>query len=193
MLVVAGLVVNSLLPEPQLWVLFVAAAGIAACTAIRRPPMDALMPQLVERDGAEDGERAPVGDPQRRADGGPAVAGVLIATVDLSVYAVDLVTFAFSLACLAAMKAVPPPPDADRPSWALRRGLRYARSRPELMGTYLVDINAMFFGMPQALYPFMAGRSAAPPCSACCTRPRRSVRCSRRSGRVGRPGCTGTG
>jgi MFS family permease len=35
-------------------------------------------------------------------------------------------------------------------------GLRYARGRPELLGTYLVDINAMFFGMPQALYPFLA-------------------------------------
>jgi len=35
-------------------------------------------------------------------------------------------------------------------------GLRYAKSRPELMGTYLVDINAMFFGMPMALFPAIA-------------------------------------
>jgi MFS family permease len=48
LLVVAGLVANALLPEPQLWVLFVAAALIAACTAIRPPPLDALMPRLVE-------------------------------------------------------------------------------------------------------------------------------------------------
>ena len=49
LLVVAGLVGNALLPEPQLWVLYVAAALIAACTSIRRPPLDALMPRLVER------------------------------------------------------------------------------------------------------------------------------------------------
>jgi MFS family permease len=35
-------------------------------------------------------------------------------------------------------------------------GVRFARSRPELMGTYLVDINAMFFGMPNALFPAIA-------------------------------------
>jgi MFS family permease len=55
------------------------------------------------------------------------------------------------------MRAVPPPPDADRPSLrSIVEGLRYAKSRPELMGTYLVDINAMFFGMPMALFPAVA-------------------------------------
>jgi MFS family permease len=89
---------------------------------------------------------------------------VLIASVDLSwVYAFDLLTFAVSLTCLTLVRAVPPPPDADRPSLrAVVTGLRYARSRPELLGTYLVDINAMFFGMPQALYPFMATQLGGP-------------------------------
>src|SRR4030095_11482854 len=61
------------------------------------------------------------------------------------------------LVALALMHAVPAPADAEPPS--LRRiveGLRYARSRPELVGTYLVDINAMFFGMPEALFPALA-------------------------------------
>ncbi|TMG64549.1 MAG: MFS transporter, partial [Chloroflexi bacterium] len=55
------------------------------------------------------------------------------------------------------MRAVPPPIDAERPS--LRRvmeGLRYARSRQELLGTYFVDMIAMFFGMPMALFPAIA-------------------------------------
>src|SRR2546430_3948207 len=57
------------------------------------------------------------------------------------------------------MRAVPPPADSERPS--LRRvveGLRYARSRPELIGTYLIDMAAMFFGMPMALFPALAVR-----------------------------------
>ena len=69
LLVVAGLVANSLLEEPQLWVLYVAAALIAACTAIRRPPLDALMPAPRRARRAQVGERAAVGDPQRRDDG----------------------------------------------------------------------------------------------------------------------------
>jgi MFS family permease len=96
--------------------------------------------------------------------GGPAVAGVLIASFDLAwVYAIDLATFAFSLVCLSLVRAVPPPPDADRPSLrSVVTGLRYAKSRPELLGTYLVDINAMFFGTPTALYPFVAERLGGP-------------------------------
>ena len=36
-------------------------------------------------------------------------------------------------------------------------GLRYLRSRQALQGVYLIDINAMVFGMPRALFPAMAG------------------------------------
>jgi len=70
---------------------------------------------------------------------------------------VDVVTFVVGLACLLLMRAVPPPVDAARPS--IRRvleGIRYARSRPELIGTYVVDIVAMLFGMPMALFPAIA-------------------------------------
>jgi MFS family permease len=83
---------------------------------------------------------------------------VLIAAFGVTLtYGIDLATFLISLGFLAAMRASPPAPDADRPSLrSIAEGLRYARSRPELMGTYLVDINAMFFGMPQALFPAIA-------------------------------------
>jgi MFS family permease len=91
---------------------------------------------------------------------GPALGGVLIAAIGLpGAYAVDVATFAVSLAALRLMRAVPPPPDAERPS--LRRvleGLRYARSRPELIGTYVVDMVAMFFGMPMTLFPALAAQ-----------------------------------
>lgn len=61
------------------------------------------------------------------------------------------------------MRAVPPAPDAAPPS--LKRvveGLRYAAGRQELMGTYLVDMAAMFFGMPMALFPALAVRFGGP-------------------------------
>jgi MFS family permease len=95
---------------------------------------------------------------------GMPLAGILLASFDLAwVYAFDLLTFVVSLICLSLVRAVPPPPAADRPSVrSVVTGLRYARSRPELLGTYLVDINAMFFGMPAALYPFLANNLGGP-------------------------------
>jgi predicted MFS family arabinose efflux permease len=72
-------------------------------------------------------------------------------------YSIDFSTFAISLFALWQMRATPPPEAADRPSLrSIAEGLRYAKSRPELMGTYLIDINAMFFGMPMALFPAIA-------------------------------------
>lgn len=153
-----ALLVNSLLPSPQVWVLFVVEACAAGLGGFLRPSLDSLTPRLVERDeliaaGALDSLRFQIG-----LIGGPALGGVLIAVVGLpGVFGIDIATFLVSLVALGMMRAVPPPPDAERPSLSrIAEGFRYARSRPELLGTYGVDIVAMFFGMPAALYPALA-------------------------------------
>jgi MFS family permease len=159
LLVVGGLVANSLLPEPQLWVLYVAAALIAACTAIRRPPLDALMPRLVERDELKSASALQWAVHNIAHTAGPAIGGVLIATAGAAVtYTADLLTFGVSLAALAALRTPPPPERQALGVRAIAEGLRYARSRQELVGTYVIDINAMFFGMPMALFPALAER-----------------------------------
>ena len=67
------------------------------------------------------------------------------------------------------MRAVPPRDDAEAPTWrSIVEGFRYARSRQELIGTYVVDFVAMVFGMPLALFPALAagrlgGARARPP------------------------------
>jgi MFS family permease len=159
LLVVAGLVANSLLDDPHLWVLYVAAALIAACTAIRRPPLDALMPRLVEREELKTASALQWAVHNVAQMVGPAVGGVLIATAGGAVtYSADLVTFGVSLAALAAMRTPPPPERQALGVHAIAEGLRYAASRQELIGTYTVDIIAMFFGMPMALFPALAQR-----------------------------------
>jgi MFS family permease len=159
-----ALLANAVAPHPRLWVLYVVAGLTAAVDGVQRPALEALLPRLVPRDQLTAAAALSSMRMQVAALAGPSLAGVLIAAFGLPwVYAIDLVTFAGSLACLAAMRAVPPPPEAQRPSLrGIAAGLRYARSRPELLGTYLVDINAMFFGMPQALYPFLALRFGGP-------------------------------
>jgi MFS family permease len=140
------------------WPLFAAAALLGALDGLRRPPLDAMVPRLVAPE--EVPAAAALTSMQMNAAflAGPALAGVLLAAVPLPyVYGLDLVTFAASLAILVRVRSVPPPPGGDRPSLrGIVAGLRYARKRSELLGTYLVDMNAMFFGMPSALYPFVA-------------------------------------
>jgi MFS family permease len=160
-LVLAG---NSLLAHPLMWLIFAVAALQGAFDALQRPSLDALLPRLVDRDelkaaGALGSLRGTVG-----MIAGPAIAGVLVAVVGLPItYLVDVATFVVGLVCLLLMRAVPPPVDAARPSIArVLEGLRYARSRPELIGTYVVDIVAMLFGMPMALFPAIAQNLGGP-------------------------------
>jgi MFS family permease len=158
------LAVNAFLPHPLVWLVFVIASLSGAIDALQRPALSALLPRLVDRSeipaaAALNSVRSTLG-----MVAGPAVAGVLIAVAGLPVaYVVDVLTFVVGLVSLWLMRAVPPPADAERPS--LRRvleGIRYARSRPELLGTYLIDTIAMFFGMPIALFPAIASGLGGP-------------------------------
>jgi len=159
-----ALVANALLAEPQVWVLFVVASGMTAAGGLQRPALDSMVPRLVPR------EELPAASALESFRGnagqiaGPALAGVLIAGAGLgATYAVDAATFLVSLVALARMRAVPPPPDAAPPSVArIAEGWRYARGRQDLTGTYLVDINAMLFAMPIALFPAVAERYGGP-------------------------------
>jgi MFS family permease len=159
-LVSAVLVVNALAGHPRVWVLFVAASLAAALDGLQRPSLDALLPRLVPREEMTAASALASLRMSLGMVGGPALGGLLVASFGLAAtYAVDVVSFAFSLALLRMMRAVPPPPDAARPSLrGVIEGLRYARSRQELLGTYVVDIVVMVFGMPQALFPAIATR-----------------------------------
>ncbi|HEV3317529.1 MAG TPA: MFS transporter [Candidatus Angelobacter sp.] len=156
----AALIVNSLLPHSKAWLLFVCATAFAGLNGLKRPSLEALTPKLLPP------ALMPASSALRSVGGtiggilGPALGGIFATTVGPALaYSLDLGTFAISLVALWMMRTTPPPLGADRPSLrSIAEGLRYAWSRPELMGTYLIDINAMFFGMPMALFPAIAAR-----------------------------------
>jgi MFS family permease len=153
----ALLLVNALLPHPQISVLVVGVMLAAGFDALQRPSLDALVPRIVSRDkltaaAALEGLRGNLGMVIA-----PPIAGVLIAFAGLPfTYGIDVGTFAVSLLLLSLLKPVPPPPDARLSLSSALSGLRYALRRQHLLGSYLIDINAMFFGMPMALFPQIA-------------------------------------
>jgi MFS family permease len=147
-----------------LWPLFVGAGGLAAFYGLERPSLDAMIPRLVEREELPATSALWWGGMNLAGIAGPALGGVLIAAAGAGLaFAVDLGTFVVGFVALAAMRAMPAPEDAVAPSLrSVGEGLRFARSRPVLLGTYIVDINAMFFGMPMALFPAFANRLGGP-------------------------------
>jgi MFS family permease len=89
---------------------------------------------------------------------GPAIGGVLIATVGLAgAYAVDVMTFGVSLAALARIPPLPPLAVVARPGLAaIREGIAFVRTRRVILATFVVDLDAMIFGMPTSLFPVLA-------------------------------------
>jgi MFS family permease len=154
------LVVNSLLPRPSVALLFVAAAFLSAVNGFHRPALEALTQRLVAFGELRAVSALTSFRGATASIAGPALAGVCIAALGLpATYVVQVATFAVSLAAIAAIRAMPPPENA-RPAGlhTILEGLRYAASRPELLGTYAVDIVAMTFAMPVAVFPALAER-----------------------------------
>ncbi|MCA1624421.1 MAG: MFS transporter [Acidobacteria bacterium] len=157
-IVTAILLGNSLLPQPQIWILFVCVGIHAGLAGLQRPSFEALIPKIVPLEymtavSALNSIRYNVG-----AILSPIIAGFLVTGLGASwAYLIDLITFIASLIAVWLIRAVPPAADADRPNFeSIKKGFRYAMSRQELLGTYLIDINAMLFGMPIALFPAIA-------------------------------------
>jgi MFS family permease len=165
LLVTGGLLVNALLPNPSVWFLFVAEALGTAAYGFQRPARNALTPRLVRDEQllAAIAVEDVVFTLARVA--GPVMAGLLIAVVGLAgAYAIDVATFAASLAAIWLLPPVPAAPDADRPSLqSILDGFRYVLRRKVLLGIFVVDTNAMVFGMPRALFPAFAEKLGGGP------------------------------
>ena len=154
----ALLVVNAALDRPRLWPLYVLAGAGSALYGFSRPAREAMVPRVVPREqipaaAALMGSVMTVG-----AILGPSAGGLLAEFAGLPItYAVDTVSFLVSVLTLTAMRPVPAATEGGRVSLSgIADGLRYARSRPVLMGTYVTDFVAMLFGMPEALFPALA-------------------------------------
>lgn len=152
------LLLNTLLPHPAVWPLYAGAALSSALTGLQRPALDAMVPRIVPREqlaaaAALNSLRWQVG-----AIAGPALAGLVIAWAGVGwAYGADTATFAVSAVLGAFLRRSPAAHDAKPPSWrSIAEGAAYAWSRKELLGTYAIDLAAMFFAYPVAIFPFLA-------------------------------------
>ena len=159
------LLVNALSPTPSTAVLYLVAMTVAALDGLQRPSLDAILPRVVPHDRLSAASALKSGVRDSSALVGPAIAGLLIAAFGTaSVYAVDVATFALSIGLLVRLPPIPPSHDHDGASVVahIGDGLRYARSRRDILGTYAVDLVAMTFAFPYALFPFVVKEYNAP-------------------------------
>jgi len=153
----AVLCVNALVRHPSVILIFAVTASMSALNGFHRPALDAITPRLVKREDLR--AVAALGSLRFSLSSivGPALGGLLIWKLGIaSTYAIDVVSFVVSLIALASIRSMPERETIKPSVSSIVVGMRYAVSRPELIGTYVVDMMAMTFAMPMALFPAMA-------------------------------------
>jgi predicted MFS family arabinose efflux permease len=154
----AALAVNATVAHPSLLALYLISAVAAGLNGFSSTARMASVPGLVERRQISAAAAIMQVTFQVGTVVGPALSGFLLGIGLPLVYGIDAGTF---VVCMVATFLMAPIPPADGPAlnpWeSAKEGMRYLRSRQALQGVYIIDINAMVFGMPRALFPAMAG------------------------------------
>jgi MFS family permease len=154
----AGLAVNAD-TGPALWPLFVLPALAAGFSATTESGLSAILPNLVRRSEVATVNAMFQALFQIGQVAGPAVAGLLLAGAGVRfVYWMDVTTLAAAIAVTFLISPQPPQAGASHPAGlrSILAGFSYLRGRPVIQGAYLIDINAMVFGMPRAVFPALA-------------------------------------
>ena len=155
----SALAAGALAGHPPLGVLYVLGGLLAGFSSIQNVLRSSIVPNLVEPDELRPALALTYGLYQLTMVIGPAVGGALIALFGVgTAYAVDA---ASCLGMALAVLALPPqPPHGEsRPApigASIREGLRFVRSESALLGSFCIDLAAMTFGMPRALFPVLA-------------------------------------
>ena len=157
-LVATGFAVNANLDEPQVWAIYVLVTLAMSVFSLGVAGMNSVIPRLVAREEltAAIAIENVYGSTTNVA--GPALGGLLIAVLGLrGAYLLDAATFSASLWSVWRLPPLPAAHDAERPSFqTIAEGFRFVRQKKVLLGMFLIDSNAMVFGMPRALFPALA-------------------------------------
>jgi predicted MFS family arabinose efflux permease len=153
----AGLAVNAD-TGPLLWPLFTLPAAAAGFSAAAESSLSAILPGLVRRSEVAGANALLQALFQLGQVAGPALAGLLLAGAGVRfVYWMDAASLAAASLMAFLMGPQPSRGTSHRPGLrSIAAGLGYLRGQQVIQGAYLIDINAMVFGMPRAVFPALA-------------------------------------
>ncbi len=148
----------SLLPKPPVLGFYAVAFLAAGLGAVDQPARSSAIPRLVPRQRLAAAISLGQLSFQTIAIVGPSLGGILIGQIGVpAAFAFDVVTFAAAIVAALVIAPIPPAPDATPPTLrSIAEGLRFTRARRIVLATFVIDLDAMIFGMPQALFPALA-------------------------------------
>ncbi|WP_028934338.1 MFS transporter [Pseudonocardia spinosispora] len=149
----------------SVWVLLILFAVQQGMLAVNQPTRSAVLPRLLPAPQLPAANALNMTVFQFGAIVGPVLAGALIPFIGLStLYLIDSIALLASLWATWLLPKLPPTPGEDglRRTAGLRdviAGFKYVATQKILLVSFLVDIVAMAFGMPRAVFPEMAERT----------------------------------
>jgi MFS family permease len=154
----AVLLANALLESPSVLVIYVTSFFLAIAQSLQRPSREALLPRVVRHDEMAAATAVSSLGMQIGTLVGPAVGGLLVSGAGVAwAYGVDVAGLAIATVLFVALRPYPPTDLSTPPSLAgIVSGVRYAVGRRDLLGTYVIDMVAMFVAMPIVLFPAFA-------------------------------------
>jgi MFS family permease len=153
------LAAQALLGWSSVALLYVVAGLQAACFAVNNPARAAIIPRLLPPPLLPAANALSTASFNLGFTVGPLVGGVVIGWQGLAAaYVVDCATFTAALYALWRLPPIPPEGEVRRAGLqSVLEGLRYLRTRPNVLMTFLVDLCAMVLAQPRALFPAVAG------------------------------------
>lgn len=152
------LCINAFSDNPRLWEIFVVSGLLTSASALQRPSREALLPRTVRHDELTAANALSSFGMQAGVLVGPTIGGLIVASTGPEwCFLVDIIGLFVASMMYAAMRRYPHVGETEVPSLAgIGKGLRYALSRRDLLGTYVVDLIAMLLAMPVVLFPALA-------------------------------------
>ncbi len=154
----AALALNAAASHPSLLAIYLVSAAAAAVNGFSNTARMASVPGLVARRHIPAAAAMMQITFQVGSVVGPALSGILLGIGLPFVYGIDAGTYVVAFIATLMMAPIP---RADGPGigpWeSVKEGMRFLKGHQALQGVYIIDINAMVFGMPRALFPAMAG------------------------------------
>jgi MFS family permease len=146
--------------SPPIGVLYILGGLVAGFGAVQNVTRSAILPNLVAPERLRSALALSFGLYQLTVVIGPAIGGLLIGLFGVGwAYALDAVTCLATVWTVVAISPQPPQTDhVERPPvlQSIAEGLRYVRGNQALLGSFAIDLVAMTFGMPRALFAVLA-------------------------------------
>ena len=154
----AGFWLQAALGADDVWVLLCLFAVQQAFFAVNQPTRSAVLPKLLPLEQLPAANSLSMTVMQAGGIAGPLIGGALIPVLGFSwLYLLDTVTLFATLGAVVRLPRLPVEGAVASPGLrAVVDGFRYLRHQPVLMMSFVVDIIAMVFGMPRALFPEIA-------------------------------------